>query len=53
MSNQEEWEVAIATYRQAWLDLIRLGVVLLDSDQDLLRLKETVDGMTRTRPRSC
>jgi hypothetical protein len=44
-----EWERAIATYRQAWLDLVHLGVVLLDSDQDLLRLKETVDGMTEVQ----
>ena len=46
---QEEWEKAIAAYRQGYTDLVRLGVVLLDGDQDLLRLKETVDGLTEAQ----
>ncbi len=49
MSKQEEWEKAIAAYRQGYLDLVRLAVVLLDGDQDLLRLKETVDGLTENQ----
>jgi hypothetical protein len=42
MSKQEERERAIATYRKACLDLIRLGVVLLDSGKGLTGLKETL-----------
>jgi hypothetical protein len=37
--------MAIATYRKAWLDLIRIGVVLLDADLDLAGLKKVVDGL--------
>ena len=43
MSRQEHLERAIAgEYRSAYLDLVRLGVILLDSGQDLHSLKETV-----------
>lgn len=43
MSRQEQWERAIAgEYGSAYLDLVRLGVILLDSGQDPLSLKETV-----------
>jgi hypothetical protein len=43
MSRQEQLERAIASgYESAYLDLVRLGVILLDSGQDLLSMKETV-----------
>ena len=43
MSRQEQLERAIASgYEFAYLDLVRLGVILLDSGQDLLSMKETV-----------
>lgn len=43
MSRQEQWEQGIASgYGSAYLDLVRLGVILLDSGQDVLSLKETV-----------
>jgi hypothetical protein len=43
MSRQKQLEQAIAgEYGKAYLDLVRLGVILLDSGQDLLSLKETV-----------
>ena len=43
MSRQEQLERAIASgYGSAYLDLVRLGVILLDSGQDLLSMKETV-----------
>jgi hypothetical protein len=47
MSDQEKWEQAIATYRDAWYDLIRIGVALMESDaQDVDGLKETVDKLS-------
>ena len=45
--------MAIATYRKAWLDLIRIGVVLLDADLDLAGLKKVVDGLGEVEARSC
>ena len=43
MSRQEQWEREIASgYGSAYLDLVRLGVILLDSGQDVHSLKETV-----------
>ena len=43
MSRQEQWERAIASgYGSAYLDLVRLGEILLDSGQDPLSVKETV-----------
>jgi hypothetical protein len=43
MSRQEQLERAIASgYESAYLDLVRLSVILLDSGQDLLSMKETV-----------
>ena len=43
MSRQEQWERGIASgYGSAYLDLVRLGVILLDSGQDLHSLKETI-----------
>jgi hypothetical protein len=43
MSKQEQLERAIASgYGSAYFDLVRLGVILLDSDQDPLSMKETV-----------
>jgi hypothetical protein len=39
MSRQEQWERAFASgYGSAYLDLVRLGVILLDSGQDVLNL---------------
>ena len=46
MGSQEERERALPRYRSAYLDLVGLGVILLDSGQDLRKLKETVDGLT-------
>lgn len=43
MSGQQQWEREIASgYGSAYLDLVRLGVILLDSGQDVHSLKETV-----------
>ena len=50
MGRQEQWERAIASgYGSAYLDLVRLGVILLDSGQDVLMLKETVDRLSEAQ----
>jgi hypothetical protein len=52
MSDQptpEEWEQAIATYRESYRKLIALGAQLIESGQDLAPLKEIVDGLTETQ----
>ncbi len=46
--NRERIEVMVATYQDAWLDLIRLGVVLVESGRDLTGMKETIDGLGGT-----
>lgn len=42
---QRKIEEAIEHYRQGHLDLIRIGIVLIESGQDLTGLKETIDGL--------
>jgi hypothetical protein len=42
---RQKIEAAIASYREAYRDLIRIGIVLIEQGRDLTGMKETIDAL--------